>query len=166
MILLGCSLAFLPLGGQLLDISGEGLQAYTPSPISGSEQTVTQLPGGASIYPGSCGNMKPLIPEGIEYLRLLWAQQGNSWSWCQGFQRLLQELLRAKRPSWGFPGGSDGRVCLQCRRPGFDPQFEKIPWRRAWQPTPVFLPGESHGQKNLASYSPWGCKELDTNETT
>ena len=164
MILLGCSLAFLPLGGQLLDISGEGLQAYTPSPISGSEQTVTQLPGGASIYPGSCGNMKPLIPEGIEYLRLLWAQQGNSWSWCQGFQRLLQELLRAKRPSWGFPGGSDGRVCLQCRRPGFDPQFGKIPWRRAWQPTPVFLPGESHGQKNLASYSPWGRKELDMTE--
>ena len=35
------------------------------------------------------------------------------------------------------------------------------PWRRAWQPTPVFLPGESHGQRSLASYSPWGCKESD-----
>ena len=36
--------------------------------------------------------------------------------------------------------------------------------RRAWQPTPVFLPGESHGQRNLAGYSPWGCKELGTTE--
>ena len=37
----------------------------------------------------------------------------------------------------------------------------KVPWRRAWQPTPVFLPGESHGQRSLAGYSPWGHKELD-----
>ena len=36
----------------------------------------------------------------------------------------------------------------------------KIPWRRKWQPTPVFLPGESHGQRNLVGYSPWGQKEL------
>ena len=41
---------------------------------------------------------------------------------------------------------------------------QKIPWRRKWQPTPVFLPGESHGQRSLAGYSPWGCKELDTTE--
>ena len=37
----------------------------------------------------------------------------------------------------------------QCRRPGFDPWVRKIPWRRKWQPTPVFLPGESHGQRSL-----------------
>ena len=37
-------------------------------------------------------------------------------------------------------------------------------WRRAWQPTPVFLPGESHGQRSLAGYSPWGCKESDMAE--
>ena len=43
----------------------------------------------------------------------------------------------------GFPGGSDSkRICLQCRRPGFDPWVRKISWRREWQPTPVFLPGE------------------------
>ena len=41
---------------------------------------------------------------------------------------------------------------------------EKVPWRRRWQPTPVFLPGESHGQRSLVGYSPWGCKELDTTE--
>ena len=56
------------------------------------------------------------------------------------------------------------RICLQCRRPGFDPQVGTIPWRRAWQPTSVFLPGESHGQRRLVGYSPWGCKELDMTE--
>ena len=40
----------------------------------------------------------------------------------------------------------------------------KIPWNRKWQPTPVFLPGESHGQKSLAGHSPWGHKEWDTTE--
>ena len=40
----------------------------------------------------------------------------------------------------------------------------KTSWRREWQPTPVFLPGEFHGQRNLAGRSPWGCKELDTTE--
>ena len=45
--------------------------------------------------------------------------------------------------SEGFPEGSDGKECLQCRRLGFDPWVGKTPWRRAWQPTPVFFPGES-----------------------
>ena len=52
----------------------------------------------------------------------------------------------------GFPG--DKESSSQCRRGtrcGFDPWFGKIPWRREWQPTPVFLPGESHGQRSLAS---------------
>ena len=44
--------------------------------------------------------------------------------------------------------------CLQCGRPGFDPWVRKIPWRRKCQPTPVFLPGESHGQRSLVGYSP------------
>ena len=38
------------------------------------------------------------------------------------------------------------------------------PWRRKWQPTSVFLPGKFHGQRKLASFSPWGHKELDTTE--
>ena len=42
----------------------------------------------------------------------------------------------------------------------------KIPWKRAWQSTPVFLPGESHGQRSLAGYSPQGCKESNTTEVT
>ena len=56
------------------------------------------------------------------------------------------------------------RICLQCRRPGFDPWVRRIPWRREWLPTPVFLPGESHGQRSLAGCSPWGPKESDMTE--
>ena len=59
------------------------------------------------------------------------------------------------------------RVCLpcrRCRRRGFDPWVRKIPWRREWQPQQVLLPGESHGQRSLEGYSPWGHKESDTTE--
>ena len=64
-----------------------------------------------------------------------------------------------------FPGGSDGKsICLQCRRPRFDPWVGKISWGRKWQPTPVLLPGKFHGQRSLVGYSRWGCKESDTTE--
>ena len=49
---------------------------------------------------------------------------------------------------------------------GFDPWVGKISWQRKWQPTPVFLPGNYHGERSLVGYSPWGCKELDTTEAT
>ena len=49
---------------------------------------------------------------------------------------------------------------------GFNPWVRKILWRRKWQPSPVFLPGKSHGQRNLVGYSPWDCKELDVTEHT
>ena len=51
---------------------------------------------------------------------------------------------------------------LQCRRPRFNSWVGKILWRRKWQPTPVFLPRESHGQRSLVRYSPRGRKESDT----
>ena len=50
------------------------------------------------------------------------------------------------------------------KRHGFDSWVRKIPWRRAWQYSPVFLPGEFHGWRRLVSYSPWGHKELETTE--
>ena len=53
---------------------------------------------------------------------------------------------------------------MQCRRPGFDPWIGKVPWRREWLPSPVFLPGEFHGQRSLADYSSWGHKELEMTE--
>ena len=53
---------------------------------------------------------------------------------------------------------------LQCRRSRLDPWVGKSPWRREWLPTPVFLPGEFHGQRSLVGYSPWGHKESGTAE--
>ena len=57
----------------------------------------------------------------------------------------------------GFPGGTNGKEpacqCKRCKRLRFNPRVGKIPWRRAWQPTPVFLPGESHGRRSLG-----GCR--------
>ena len=70
----------------------------------------------------------------------------------------------------GFPGGPSGKeAAFQCRRHKrlkFDLWVRKIPWRRAWQPTLVFLPGESHGQRNPVRHGPWGHRELDTTEAT
>ena len=70
---------------------------------------------------------------------------------------------------WGFPGDSVGRLCLQymqCKRLKFDPWAKKIPWKKARQPTPAFLPGEPHGQRSLAGYGPWDRKESDMMEVT
>ena len=50
------------------------------------------------------------------------------------------------------------RICLQCRRPSFNPWVRKIPWRREWLPTPVFLPGESQGQRSLVDYKSMGSQ--------
>ena len=56
------------------------------------------------------------------------------------------------------------RVRLQCRRLGWDLWVRKIPWRKEWLPTPVFLPGESHKQRSFVGYSHWGYTKLDTTE--
>ena len=66
---------------------------------------------------------------------------------------------------WGFPGSlvSKESIC-SAGDPSSIPGFGKIPWRRKWKPTPVFLPGESHGQRCLVGYSPWGHKESDMTE--
>ena len=70
----------------------------------------------------------------------------------------------------GFPGGTAVKEphCQHRRhkRRGFDPWVGKIPWWRTGQPTPVFLPAESHGQRSLVGYSPWCCKEFDMTEAT
>ena len=59
------------------------------------------------------------------------------------------------------PGSDNKESACQCRRPGLDPSVRKIPWRRSGSPSPVFLTGESHGQRSLVGYSPWGHKESD-----
>ena len=70
----------------------------------------------------------------------------------------------------GFPGGASGKghTCQfrRCKRCGFDPWVRKIPWRRAWQSTPVLFPGEFHIQSSLAGYGPQGCTESVMTEAT
>jgi len=56
--------------------------------------------------------------------------------------------------------------CRRGKRCRCDPWVRKIPWRRKWQPAPRLLPGESHGQRSLAGYSPWDHKKSDTTEVT
>ena len=64
-----------------------------------------------------------------------------------------------------FPGGASGKEpACPCRRRGLDPWVRKIPWRRKWQPTPIFSPEKSHGQRSQVGYTPWGHKESDTTE--
>ena len=67
---------------------------------------------------------------------------------------LVAQTVKNLSPDFGFA----------CRILGFDLWVRKISWRREWLPTPVFLPGESHKQKSLEGYSPWGHKESDTSE--
>ena len=81
--------------------------------------------------------------------------------------RKLNALPKVTQLS-GFPGGAVVKNPpankRRCRRCSFDPWVRKIPWRRKWQPTLVFLPGKSHRQRNLAGYSSWGYKGSDTTE--
>ena len=73
--------------------------------------------------------------------------------------------INISKVPWSLPSGPSGKEpACQCKRLRFNPWVRKIPWRRAWQPTPAFLLGESHGQRSLDGYSPGGCKELDTTE--
>ena len=80
------------------------------------------------------------------------------WVWCQNFKNsksLCPLISQVAQMVENLPA---------MRRPGFDLWVGKIPWRRAWQPTPVFLPGESCGQKSLAGYRPWAHKESNVTE--
>ena len=86
----------------------------------------------------------------IKNLRAIWETQVRSL----GQEEPLEKEWWLRRLS----------ICLQCRRPGFDLWVGNFPWRRKWQPTPVLLPGKSHGRRSLVGYSPWGCKELDMTE--
>ena len=80
----------------------------------------------------------------------------------------LQACLGLALGFWlrGIPGGSHGKEsACNAGRSRFDPWTRKIPWRRECLPTPVFLPGESHGQRSLEGASPWGPIEWDMTES-
>ena len=90
---------------------------------------------------------------------------GARWAAIYGVsqsQTRLKRLSSSSSRTWlgDFPGGSVvKKSACQGKRHRFNPWIEKILWRRKWQPTPVFLPGKSHGQSSLAGYSPWVAKE-------
>ena len=95
-----------------------------------------------------------------------------SWSWPTCWRQRCAHAPGLDRVSHPF---RHSRVSVVKNLPaiagdlrdlGSIPGSGRFPWRGAWQPIPMFLPGESHGQRSLAGYSPQGCKELDTTEGT
>ena len=86
----------------------------------------------------------------------------HTWEMVENWGRNL-ELFGVTHLSRGFSSGLYGKESAY-RRPGFNPWAGKIPWKRMWQSTLVFLPGESHGQRSLVGHSPGGRKEWDVTE--
>ena len=121
------------------------------SPLAATQAQVPLLVKNTSYSPGVASSLNLSLP-----------------SWYRAY--------RLQIPPWGIPeceyqsGGASGKEpACQCRRYeryGFDPWVRKIPWRRAWQPTPVFLSRESHGQRRVVGYSLWGHKESDMTKVT
>ena len=90
-------------------------------------------------------------------------EEGRVKDWVEEVKGIRSHKLLVIKQVMGICYTAQG-VCLQCRRPGFDPWVGKIPWRRKWQSTSVLLPGKSHGQRSLVGYSPWGRRESDKTE--
>ena len=81
-----------------------------------------------------------------------WLSALQAWSSRRNGVTVLFLCVGVELPWWL----SGKESACQCRRARFYPWVKKIPWRRKWQPNPVFLLGKSHGQQNLAGCSPWG----------
>ena len=98
----------------------------------------------------------------------LWSkkEREGDWTWVPG--SWLGSISISSRTFHHLPRWrSSKESAYQCRthrRCRFDPWVRKIPWRRKWQPTSVFLHGKSQGQRSLVGYSSWGHKESDTTE--
>ena len=91
----------------------------------------------------------------------------NSWQFILGLDFCIDIYMSmcVHVCVYQFPWRLSGKESTcQCRRCEFDPWVRKIPWRRKWQPTLVFLSGKFHGQRSPVGYSPWGGKELDTTQ--
>ena len=94
--------------------------------------------------------------------RKLLNKSKNEWTNKEAIAKMHFSLERVALEA-AICGGSDSKEPA-CNAGDPGSWVWKIPWRREWLPTPVFLPGEFHGQRSLAACSPWGHKELDTTE--
>ena len=124
---------------------------------SGSSASLAQCRPGA--LPTSCPRWIPAVLRFLLQLCHIHCMNvslslGVYFHWCQHqwkkkhlWASLVAQMVKSL-PAYG--------------RPGFHPWVRRIPWRREWQPTPVFLPGKSHGERSLEGYSLWGHRELDT----
>ena len=112
-----------------------------------------QIFRGGQVHP-LCRPSQPQHPWHFSRLSLL------AWS-CP----VLWGVLSCIPGLWSFPAGSDGKEsACNAGDSGSIPESGKFPGERDWLWTLVFLPGEFHGQRSLADYSPWGCKESDVTE--
>ena len=119
-------------------------------------------------HPGIKGlNQDPNQTSGLLWtLHSFSAPRNLTFCWLPSLTYFCQQstvlIIYSWLPSLGlYRWLHDKESACQCRRwtCGCHPWVGKIPWQRKWQPTPVFFPGESHGQSSLAGYSPWGCTE-------
>ena len=78
---------------------------------------------------------------------------------------ISEHLMRVGGLPWWLTGKESTCLWRRYKRHSLDPWVWKIPWRRKWQPTPVLLPGKSHGERSMAGYSPWGGKKLSNSST-
>ena len=90
-------------------------------------------------------------------IHLPWFMQ----EWMIEVGKHLECISNGFKPEYGFPWWLSGKeYAFQCKRCRFNPWVGKMPWRGKWQPTPVFLPGQSHRLRSLAGYSPWCRKRV------
>ena len=112
------------------------------------------------------GTLLPLAQFGVDFGTNYSRKRLNNVIGLFGVRDLPMTVAYRMRSetTWArFPGSSDGKKSpYNAGDPGSIPGLGRSPWRREWLPSPVFLPGESHGQRSLAGCSPWGHKESDT----
>ena len=147
-----------------------GFQIYGPPCLGEASQRLQWVIKSICLLSITCDLNKYHASFGVVQLFFKWIQ---TLLWWTKYKLILKQhspqrcvlLLRIFSnqgilKTSSFPGGASGKEsacqCRRCKRRRSDPWVGKIPWRRAWQSTPVFLPGESHGQRSLASYSPQG----------
>ena len=153
--------SWLPLGlTGLISLQSKGLPGvFSSTTIQKIQFFGTQL--SSMVQFSALRNNKLLELYGIDvsvnyYLRVIWR-----------FQLKLEKF--EKCCEWHWPMAQQSLLVTTLPLPPLTYEQNnilKVNWRRAWQPTPVFLPGESHGQRSLTGYSSWSCTELDMIEVT